>query len=492
MRPDTDLAATMPHNIEAERAILGAVLLDNRALNTAIGTLIPTDFFHDHHRRIYRQMITLADGQQPIDLLTLAEQLRRCGDLESAGGDAYVAQLIDGVPNVTNVEHYARIVKDRALLRSLILTSNSIQQQAFAANDNASLILDRAKHSIESLGTLNGLSAEPARWRDMFHTFEDFENTPPLSFAIEGFLQNNGATMIGGLSGHGKTLILLSVVKALLAGKGTRLWDLFDVQETAIRVLYLIPECAIQAFKHRLQLFGIYHALAPNDNRLLVHTLSKGPTPCLSDPRILYAAKGAHVFLDTAVRFGTDDENSATDNQRGLASDIFALLQAGARSVTGAHHSPKPFARENVMRLENVLRGSGDIGAMLTTAWGIKPINAAQNIIHIENIKPRDFQPCGPFQIIGRPDIDDLGDFSLHKEPGQCGALQEEQEPQRDKGGARIEARKERERRIRMARDWLSKDPNLSIEELHKHFESAGIQVSESAVKNYRRGALNE
>ena len=149
-----------------------------------------------------------------------------------------------------------------------------------------------------------------------------------------------------------------------------------------------------------------------------------GPTPCLSDPRILYAAKGAHVFLDTAVRFSTEgEENSATDNQRGLASDIFALLGAGASSVIGAHHSPKPFARENVMRLENVLRGSGDIGAMVATAWGIKQLDPNQNIVHVENIKPRDFQPPGPFQLIGRPYINDEGDFRIHKNPAECGSL---------------------------------------------------------------------
>src|SRR6202035_2920699 len=110
---------------------------------------------------------------------------------------------------------------------------------------------------------------------------------------------------------------------------------------------------SIGPFKYRLKLFGLYEHLR---DRLLVRTLSMGPTLCLSDSRILLAAKGAHVILDTAVRFCAEgDENSAGDNQRGLASDIFALLGAGARTVIAAHHAPKPFARENVMRLENVL-----------------------------------------------------------------------------------------------------------------------------------------
>src|SRR4029077_6160269 len=98
-----------------------------------------------------------------------------------------------------------------------------------------------------------------------------------------------------------------------------------------------------------------------------------------------------------------------------------------------AHHSPKPFARENTMRLENVLRGSGDVGAMLTTAWGVKQIDSVKNILLLENIKPRVFQPCGPFQIIGRPFIDETGDFGILKRPGECGSLSDEQEPERDR-----------------------------------------------------------
>jgi hypothetical protein len=151
----------------------------------------------------------------------------------------------------------------------------------------------------------------------VFHSFADFEDCAPLSFSIGGFLQNEGATMIGGLSGHGKTLILCSIVKALLAGKGARLWELFPVEENAVRVVYLVPECSLAPFKHRLKLFGIYDALAPSDDRLLVRTLSKGPTPCLSDPRILFAAKGAHVVLDTAVRFDADNRMGSQANRLG-------------------------------------------------------------------------------------------------------------------------------------------------------------------------------
>jgi replicative DNA helicase len=147
----TTLERPLPQNTDAERSILGAILLDNSALNTAIEKLKPEDFFHDHHRRIYQQMIALGEMQQAIDLVTLTDQLHRSGELESAGGPAYIAQLMDGVPHVTNVEHYARIVKEKALLRGLIHATNAIQQQALEAEDDADTILDRAESSIFQL-----------------------------------------------------------------------------------------------------------------------------------------------------------------------------------------------------------------------------------------------------------------------------------------------------------------------------------------------------
>lgn len=334
----------------------------------------------------------------------------------------------------------------------------------------------------ESAARRTGQSETHAR--EMFHTFSDFENAPTLRFAIKDFLQDDGATLLGGLSGHGKTLLMLSIAKALLAGPSTKLWGYFDVLRSASRVIYLIPESAIGPFKHRLQLFGLYDYL--RNDRLLVRTLSKGPTPRLSDPLILAAAKGADIFLDTAVRFGEGKENAAEDNQRGLAKDIFALLGAGALTVTGAHHSPKPFAKETVMTLENILRGSGDIGAMVSTAWGIKQVDSDRNTIHIENVKPRDFQPPGPLQLVGRPFIDEDGDFLMLKKPGECGRLQDES-PQQDKGGASVQVREAKAANKELMRGWLRDAPLLNSTQLSHRFASLGIKVGDSAIRKYKK-----
>lgn len=319
---------------------------------------------------------------------------------------------------------------------------------------------------------------------DIFHSYDEFENAPPVSFSIEGILQNDCATMIAGLSGHGKTLTMLSLAKALLnSHKHKKLWHHFKATETASRVLYLIPESGITPFKERLKHFHLYHYL--KHGRLLVHTLSKGPTPDISDPRILAAAKDAYVFLDPTIRFEKGSENEAADNQRGLAHDIFALLHAGATAVIAAHHAPKNFAKETVMTLENMLRGTGDIGAMVATAWGIKQLAAEKNVIHIECLKARDFEPCGPFQVVGRPYINEEGDFRMHKRPGECGSLGEEQKHY-NKGGAPPKVRKAKTANKQLLRGFLRDDPEATSPALVERFKQEGIELSESVIRKYR------
>ena len=148
MAIDTTLERPLPQNLDAERSVLGAILLDNHALNAAIEKLKAEDFALDFHRRIFTQMIELGEAQRGIDLVTLSDALHRKGELEAAGGAGYIAQLVDGVPRVTHLEHYARIVKEKALLRSLIHATHAIQQTAIDAEEDADAILDRAESSI--------------------------------------------------------------------------------------------------------------------------------------------------------------------------------------------------------------------------------------------------------------------------------------------------------------------------------------------------------
>src|SRR3954468_5085946 len=139
---------TLPHNLEDERSVLGAILLHNDAFNLAAVVIDSGVFFRDAHRRIFDKMVKLSEHNTAIDLVTLKEELGRSGDLDEVGGPAYISALIDGVPRSTNVEHYARIIKEKATLRNLIFSANKILATAYAGEDEADLILDQAESAI--------------------------------------------------------------------------------------------------------------------------------------------------------------------------------------------------------------------------------------------------------------------------------------------------------------------------------------------------------
>src|SRR4026208_441889 len=139
---------TLPHNLEAERSVLGAILVHNDAFNLAAQVIDSRDFYRDAHRRSFDRMVALNDRHDAIDFVTLKEELARAGELDEVGGPAYVASLVDGVPRATNVEYYARIVKEKATLRNLIYAANKILTNAYEADQESDLILDEAESSI--------------------------------------------------------------------------------------------------------------------------------------------------------------------------------------------------------------------------------------------------------------------------------------------------------------------------------------------------------
>ena len=147
--PDTVVAErALPHNLEAERSVLGAILLHNDAFNLAAEVIDAQDFFRDAHRRIFNSMVTLSERNDAIDFITLKEELSRIGQLDEVGGPAYIASLADGVPRSANVEYYARVVKEKATLRSLIHSANKILADAYDAELEPDLLLDEAERAI--------------------------------------------------------------------------------------------------------------------------------------------------------------------------------------------------------------------------------------------------------------------------------------------------------------------------------------------------------
>jgi replicative DNA helicase len=142
------LKKTPPHSPEAERTVLGTILVNNKSLNVVLSIISPEDFYKDAHRKIIETISFLVDKGVPVELLALSEELRRGGALDEVGGASYLASLMDGVPKNLNVEYYARIIKEKALLRRLILSSAQIITSSYEQKEDADELLDAAQAAI--------------------------------------------------------------------------------------------------------------------------------------------------------------------------------------------------------------------------------------------------------------------------------------------------------------------------------------------------------
>jgi len=140
-----------PQNLEAERSTLGAMLLEREAIGKVMEILTEETFYSEAHRRIFRAIVDLYDRNEPVDYITLTDLLSRWGDLEAAGGAPYLTSLTDSVPTAAHVEHYARIVKEKYLLRRLIRTSTELITRSYSGEEEADGLLDEAERSMFEL-----------------------------------------------------------------------------------------------------------------------------------------------------------------------------------------------------------------------------------------------------------------------------------------------------------------------------------------------------
>src|ERR1700721_3541188 len=148
---DYSLPGTLPANVEAERWILGAILSDNFAYNQAAEYLREEEFSLDSHRRIYSRMVDLAESSRPLDMITLIEELDRHKDLQPIGDVAYVSSLTVGVPDRPSIEHYVKIVRDKAMLRGLIAAASTAIARASDQADSAEDVISDAEAAIFQL-----------------------------------------------------------------------------------------------------------------------------------------------------------------------------------------------------------------------------------------------------------------------------------------------------------------------------------------------------
>src|SRR5579872_6334165 len=256
---------TLPHNLEAERSVLGAILLHNDAFNLAAEVIDAGDFFRDAHRRIFDKMVKLQERGGAIDLVTLKDELGRSNELEEVGGPAYIAALVDGVPRSTNVEHYARIIKEKATLRRLIFSANKIVSTAYDSEEDADVLLDQAERAIFAIADnkvrdgfvpLRDLAQGSLETIEKLHARKELVTGVPTGFTdldeMTSGLQPSDLVIIAARPSMGKTSLVLNMAQHVgtKTGRTVGVFSL-EMSKEQLFLRMLTAEARIDA--HRLR-----------------------------------------------------------------------------------------------------------------------------------------------------------------------------------------------------------------------------------------------
>lgn len=262
---DITLEKTLPHNVEAERSLLGAVLLDEKIFNNIAEILKPGDFYVDAHRKIFAKMEALSGESKAIDFVTLKNELAKSGDLESVGGAAYLASMTDGLPRATNVEFYARIVKEKSILRRLIFLSNETMNRCYESEEDVLDILETTEHSIFQIAEERVRSGFMPIKEIIKDTFKDLEALYSRKQLVTGLptgfqdfdmmtsgLQATDLIILAARPGIGKTSFAMNVAQ-FSALKNKRTVGVFSLEMSASQLIkrMLCSEARLDSHKFR-------------------------------------------------------------------------------------------------------------------------------------------------------------------------------------------------------------------------------------------------
>jgi replicative DNA helicase len=374
--PDVASSRTLPHSLDAEKSVLGAILINNDAFNHAAELIDSRDFFRDAHRRIFERMVGLSERGDAIDFITLKEELSRAGEIEEIGGPAYIAALTDGVPRSVNVEYYARIVKEKSTLRRLIHSANKILSEAYDAEEAPDLLLDEAERAIFAIAE-DRIRAGFVPLRELvqssFATIERLQAHKGLVTGVPtGFvdldemtsgLQPSDLVLVAARPSMGKTSFVLNIAQHV--GTSTDMTVGFfslEMSKEQLFIRLLTSEARIDAHRFRTghlneKDYGrLSHALGTlAEARVFIDdSASIGVLEMRAKARRLKAEHGLHLLIVDYIQLmqgrGRFDNRQAelasiSRSLKGLAKElqvpIVALSQLSRAPETRSDHRPQ-------------------------------------------------------------------------------------------------------------------------------------------------------
>jgi replicative DNA helicase len=267
---DLSLQKLPPQNLEAEQSVLGAILLENSALNKALEVLTPEDFYKESHRRIFSAILDLDERNEVIDLITITEHLRQKNDLEQVGGAAYLSALVNSVPTAANIRFHSKIIHEKALLRNLIRIATEIVTMGYEDTERVENLLDFAEQRIFAISESKTRPSFVPVKEIVKGTFEAiellYEKKERVTGLPTGFkdldemtsgLQPSDLIVVAGRPSMGKTSLALGIAQYVgLERRGSVAVFSLEMSKEQLVLRMLCSEARVDAHKLRSGYLG--------------------------------------------------------------------------------------------------------------------------------------------------------------------------------------------------------------------------------------------
>ncbi|HEX9142904.1 MAG TPA: replicative DNA helicase [Candidatus Binatia bacterium] len=314
---EDNLRKVPPQNLEAESSVLGGILLDNDAINQVLELLRAEDFYRESHRKVFRAMIELSDRAEPVDLITLSDFLKSRNELEAVGGTAYLASLADFVPTAANISYYARIVREKSILRSLISTATDIATRGYEEQGNVEEFLDAAEKVIfdisekkikASFVLVGDMIKDTLKTVEKLYERKEMVTGVPTGYEdldrLTAGLQAADLIVVAGRPGMGKTAFALNIAtNAAFTGVGAAVFSLEMAKEQLV-LRMLCSEARVNSSKVRSGYLGErdFPQLAKAAGRLHEAPIYIDDTPAISVLEL--RAKARRLLRDRTKKIG--------------------------------------------------------------------------------------------------------------------------------------------------------------------------------------------
>jgi replicative DNA helicase len=342
-----------PNSIDAEKSTLGSMLLDRDAIAKVIEILKPKDFYREAHTIIFNAINRLFDKGEPVDLVTVSEELKETGHLEAVGGASYITSLVNSVPTAANVEHYAKIVEEKAILRRLIKTADQIAQLGYKGDQEIDNILDQSEQLVFNLSQRRTVQTFDGIKDILMDTFDNLEklynNKGDVTGIATGFrdldkmtsgLQPSDLVILAARPSMGKTALALNIAQHA-AVKEKKSVAIFSLEMSKSQLVQRMLCSEAQVDSHRLRTGFLnendWRRISQGAGRLGESKIFIDDTPGITvmemraKARRIQAEHGLDLILIDYLQLMTGGSSSESRQQE--VSDISRSLKGLAREL---------------------------------------------------------------------------------------------------------------------------------------------------------------